>query len=38
MKAKMTKQERKIHSLEQLLKRREREIASLNKYWQEAVA
>jgi hypothetical protein len=34
----MTKVERKLHLLGQLLKRREREIAQRNKYWQEEVS
>jgi hypothetical protein len=37
-KPKMTKQERKIHDLERLLQRRERDIVKLNKYWAEEVA
>jgi len=37
-KARMTKQERKIHDLERLLQRRERDIAKLNRQWQEEVA
>jgi hypothetical protein len=36
-KPKMTKVERRIHLLEQLLRRREREIASCNKSWQEEI-
>jgi nucleotidyltransferase/DNA polymerase involved in DNA repair len=37
-KQKMTKIERKLHLLGQLLKRREREIAQCNKAYQEAVS
>lgn len=37
-KAKMTKAERKLHLLGQLLQRREREIAKCNKAWQEEIA
>lgn len=36
-KPKMTKAERKLHLLGQLLKRREREIAQCNKQWQEEI-
>ena len=37
-KVRMTKQERKIHDLKRLVERREREIAKLNKQWQEDIA
>jgi len=37
-KVKMTKAEKKIYGLERLLDRREREIANLNRMWQEKVS